>query len=143
MSLAALLATFLAAPSAGFALSAGYAPQLLPLLLFLYWGLLPPVLYGVGALPIPLRFPQVRGEIYALVLPYLAYWPVSRWRGTPLGGAYRAFMRGPGLGVPLAAFAGGFLGLHLPPLATSLAVFSLALFLERALRKALNSTPRP
>jgi hypothetical protein len=135
------------APSGAFALAAGYAPSLIPFLLALYWGLLPPLLYGAGAvldgrLPF-LRLPRFRGEIYALALPYLLYWPTARRIGLPFLGAFLAFMRGPGVGVPLATLLSPLLGRHLPPLLVTLAVLVLAFFLERAAKRFFLRKPPP
>jgi hypothetical protein len=134
-----LFALVLFAPSGAFALAAGYAPSLLPLLLVLYWGLLPPLLYRAGGflegrLPF-LRLPRLRGEVYALALPYLLYWPAARRAGLSFPEAFLAFLRGPGTGVPLAAFLSLLLGRGLPPLAVTLAVLVLALLLERGARR--------
>jgi hypothetical protein len=137
--MSSLFALVLFAPSGAFALAAGYAPSLLPLLLALYWGLLPPLLYRAGRLlerGLPfLRLPRLRGEVYALTLPYLLYWPAARRAGLSFPEAFLAFMRGPGTGVPLAAFLSLLFERHLPPLAVTLAVLVLALLLERGARR--------
>lgn len=134
-----LFALVLFAPSGAFALAAGYAPSLLPLLLALYWGLLPPLLYWAGGLlerRLPfLRLPRLRGEVYALALPYLLYWPAARRAGLPFLEAFLAFMRGPGTGVPLATFLSLLFGRGLPPLGVTLAVLALSLLLERGVKR--------
>ncbi len=135
------------APSGAFALAAGYAPSLIPLLLALYWALLPLLLYRAGAifdgrLPF-LRLPRLRGEVYALALPYLLYWPTARRIGLPFLGAFSAFMRGPGTGVPLATLLSLLLGRHLPPLLVTLAVLVLAVFLERVIKRFFLRKPPP
>ena len=136
LSLSALV---LFAPSGAFALAAGYAPSLLPPLLALYWGVLPFLLYRAGGLldgRLPsLRLPRLRGEVYALALPYLLYWPAARRAGLSFGEAFLAFLRGPGTGVPLAAFLSLLFGRGLPPLAVTLAVLTLSLLLERGIRR--------
>jgi len=134
-----LFALVLFAPSGAFALAAGYAPSLLPLLLALYWGLLPPLLYRAGGLlerGLPfLRLPRLRGEVYALALPYVLYWPAARRAGLPFLEAFLAFMRGPGTGVPLASFLSLLFGRGLPPLGVTLAVLALSFLLERGARR--------
>jgi len=134
-----LFALVLFAPSGAFALAAGYAPSLLPLLLALYWGVIPPLLYWAGGFlerVFPsLRLPRLRGEIYALALPYLLYWPAARRAGLSFGEAFLAFLRGPGTGVPLAAFLSLLFGRGLPPLGVTLAVLVLSLLLERGVRR--------
>ncbi len=136
----ASLLLFPVAPALGFALAAGYAPWLLPLLLLLYWGVLPPLLHGgwrrwAGRLPEPPRLPL---EAYALLLPYLLYWGVAAKRGSSLGEARLAFLRGPGLGLPLAALLGLLLGVRLSPPLVSLGVLLLSLAFQRALRYRLG-----
>jgi len=134
-----LFALVLFAPSGAFALAAGYAPSLLPLLLALYWGVIPPLLYWAGGFlerVFPsLRLPRLRGEIYALALPYLLYWPAARRAGLSFGEAFLAFLRGPGTGVPLAAFLSLLFGRGLPPLGVTLAVLVLSLLLEQGVRR--------
>ena len=134
-----LFALALFAPSGAFALAAGDAPSLPPLLLALYWGLFPPLLYRAGGFlegvfPFP-RLPRLRGEAYAIALPYLLYWPAARRAGLSFGEAFLAFLRGPGTGGPLAAFLSLLLGRGLPPLAVTLAVLALSLLLERGIRR--------
>jgi len=132
-------------PSGAFALAAGYAPSLIPLLLALYWALLPPLLYRAGAifdgrLPF-LPLPRFRGEVYAISLPYLLYWFVARRVGLPFLEAFLAFMRGPGIGVPLAALLSLLLGRHLPPLLVALAVLVLAFLLEKGAKRVFLRKP--
>jgi hypothetical protein len=133
------------APSGAFALAAGYTPSLIPLLLALYWGLLPSLLYRAGAVFDGrlsfLRLPRLRGEVYALALPYLLYWPTARRIGLPFLGAFLAFMRGPGIGVPLATLISLLLGRHLPPLLVSLTVLGLAALLERVAKWFFSRRP--
>ena len=139
----AFLLLVAAAPSVAFAATVGYAPELLPVLLVLYWGAYPPALYWAGAF-LPVRLPRVRGEVYALVLPYLLYWPAARRAGLDLRGAWWAFLKGPGAGVPLAALLGLALSGSFPAFPVTLATLGLALLLERGLRGLrLRSSHRP
>ncbi len=59
-------------------------------------------------------------------------------RGSSLGEARLAFLRGPGLGLPLAALLGLLLGVRLSPPLVSLGVLLLSLAFQRALRYRLG-----
>lgn len=135
------LLLFLLAPSLGFSWAAGYAREWLPPLLLLYYSL-PLVLHGLGRGlggrlpgPLPLRAGKVGVRLLVLLLPYTLYWLAAGLLRVPLPVAYRAFLQGPGLAVPLVVLVAWPLGLGLPPLLASLLTLSLFLLAEGAWRR--------
>lgn len=132
------------APALGFSWAVGYAREWIPLLLVLYY-LLPVVFYGLGRglKGLAGRFlkptlPQA-GEggvrLLALLVPYTPYWLTTGFLRVPLLTAYKAFLQGPGLAVPLVIFVVWPLGLHLHPSLASLFSLSLFLLAEKGVRK--------
>jgi len=135
----------LLAPSLGLSLAFGHAREWLPLLLGLYYAF-PLLLHPLGRrLPLPGRLGVLgglgaRGEAYlpllVLLLPYGLYWLAAGRMGARLGPAYAAFLKGPGLAVPLVLLVAWPLGVRLPPFAATLLLLGLFLLAERALRWA-------
>uniref|UniRef100_A0A7C5VF84 Uncharacterized protein n=1 Tax=Thermus caliditerrae TaxID=1330700 RepID=A0A7C5VF84_9DEIN len=128
-------------PSAGFALAAGKPPETLFLLLVLYY-LIPLAWYaaGRGGALVLARFRHLPLEALVLVLPYALYWLMAGAIRAPLLKAYRVFLRGPGLGVPLTVLILWPLGYKLPPLLGSLFLFAAILLVERIWRRTSAST---
>lgn len=130
-------------PSLGLSWAMGYGREWLPLLLVLYY-LVPLGLHGVGRLlaHLPLRPPwRPQGEALALtaaLLPYSLYWLGAGLARIPLGEAYRAFLKGPGIGVPLVVLLAWPLSLKVPAFLASLLTLGLFLLWERSLRWLLR-----
>ncbi len=132
------------APALGFSWAVGHAREWIPLLLLLYYSL-PVALYGLGrglggsagrlpgtALPRP---GEGGARLLVLLLPYALYWPAAGLLRVPLPTAYRAFLQGPGLAVPLVVLVAWPLGLHLHPSLASLSTLGLFLLAERGARR--------
>lgn len=106
MTTASLFFLGILVPSMGLSWAMGYAREWVAPLLSLYY-LAPLGLYGLGRLLRPLgRLPlPLLGEatlpFLALLLPYSLYWVWAGVSRVPLGAAYRAFLKAPGLAVPL------------------------------------------
>lgn len=134
----------LAFPSGAFALAAGKGYGLLASLLLLYYAA-PLLWYGVGAvfplgeLPWARRFaPYLRTgglPLLALTLPYAPYWLLAGSLRAGLGKAYAAFLRGPGVGLPLTVLFLWPLGYALPPFFSSLILFMGILLSERVWKR--------
>lgn len=109
-------------PSLGFGLAAARGEALLPLLLLYYGGGI--LWMGLGRALAPwmgrrLGRKQVEGAWalgLALLLPYPLYFLLMGLLRAPVGTAYGAFLRGPGVAVPLTVGLLWPLGVHLPPL---------------------------
>lgn len=132
-----LTAVFL--PSLGLAWAVGYAREwVLPLLVLYY--LVPTGLYGLGRwLGKPLhRFlaPPKDASLpfLALLLPYSLFWLWAGAARAPLGAAYGAFLKAPGLAVPLVVLVAWPLSWHIPPFLASAATLGLFLLGERSVR---------
>lgn len=135
----------LLAPSLGLSLAFGHAREWVPLLLGLYYTF-PLLLHPLGSrLPLPGRLARLRDlgsgkEAYlpllVLLLPYGLYWLAAGGMGARLGPAYAAFLKGPGLAVPLVLLVAWPLGVRLPPFAATLLLLGLFLLAEKALRRA-------
>lgn len=131
------------APSLALALTAGYAPELLPLALGGYY-LLPLVLFWLGRavagkwlLAVPQRLKEHPFRLYAMVLslPYPAYWVVAGGLGDGFGSAYLAFLRGPGVAVPLAVVMLYPLGAKMPPALASGLALAGSILAEQLVRR--------
>lgn len=143
--MAELLLLMAAVPSVGLALAAGYAPGFLPLALLAYYTY--PLLLMAGGqllrgrwrerLPENLLRHPMRLPLMALSLPYPVYWAAAGALGEPWLQAYGAFLRGPGLAIPLAVLVLQPLGMVLPPALVSLLVLAASFGAEWTLRRTL------
>lgn len=125
----------LLAPSLGLSLAVGQERGVVEGLTLYY--LAPVGLHRLGRflpLPLPRGLREVHLPLLALLLPYALYWGTAGRMGAPLGKAYLAFLKGPGLAVPLVLLVAWPLGLHLPPMPATLGAFLLFVGGERLMR---------
>lgn len=130
----------LAVPSLGLSWAVGYAREWVFPLLLLYY-LVPLGLYGLGGilarafpgLPLP-RLKEAALPFLALLLPYSLFWVGAGFARVPVLAAYWAFLRGPGLAVPLVVLVAWPMSWHVPPFLASLMTLSLFLLGERSAR---------
>lgn len=134
-------ALFLLAPALGFSWSAGYAREWTPLLLVFYYSL-PVALYELGRgirgfvrRPLALKTGQWEVKLLAFLVPYTPYWLAVGFLQVPFFVAYKAFLQGPGLAVPLVILVAWPLGLHLHPFIASLFTLGLFFLAEIGVRK--------
>lgn len=125
----------LLAPSLGLSLAVGQGEGVVEGLVLYY--LAPVALHRLGRL-LPLPLPRGLGEAHlpllALLLPYALYWGTAGRMGAPLKRAYLAFLKGPGLAIPLVLLVAWPLGLRLPPMPATLAAFLLFMAGERLMK---------
>lgn len=127
------LLLFLLTPSLGLPLLVAQGEALPLLFAFLLYYLLPFPLYALGR-RLPFRPRPLPPAILVFLLPYWAYWAYLGAQGTGLPEGYRAFLRGPGLALPLVGALGWGIGVWLPPWPTALSTFLLLLLGERFLK---------